>query len=140
MDQLLNVENAWNGVAVADAVEGPCESITLAEVEKALRCLKKGKAAGPSGITTEMIQACEEECLPVLKQVAQDMLDGGQMPASWRKSTLVPIFKGKGSPLDCSNYRGVKLGKRHEDRRKDMGATTETNGRYWADAVWLYAS
>ena len=72
-------------------------------------CLKKGKAAGPSGITTEMIQACEEECSAVLMQKAQDMLEGSQMPNSWRKSTLVPIFKGKGSPLDCSNYRGVKL-------------------------------
>ena len=48
-DELLNVENAWNGLAVADAVEGPCETVTLAEVEKALRCLRKGKAARPSG-------------------------------------------------------------------------------------------
>ena len=69
MDQLSNVENPWNGLAVAEAVEGPYEAVTMAEVEKALRCNKKRKAAGPSGITTEMIQACEEECSEVLRHV-----------------------------------------------------------------------
>ena len=43
MSQLLNVENPWNGLAVAEAVQGPCEAVTIAEVEKALRCNKKGK-------------------------------------------------------------------------------------------------
>ena len=109
MDRLLNVENPWNGVAAADAVEGPCEPVSAEEVAKALRSLKKGKSAGPSGITTEMIQLCEDETAEALRQVAQNMLNGGQMPKSWHKSTMVPIFNGKGSPLECNNYRGIKL-------------------------------
>ncbi len=29
--------------------------------------------------------------------------------SSWRLSELTPLFKGKGSILECSNYRGKKL-------------------------------
>ena len=31
------------------------------------------------------------------------------MPSSWRYSEVSPINKGKGSALDCGNYRGIKL-------------------------------
>ena len=31
------------------------------------------------------------------------------MPDDWRKSRMVPIFKGKGDVLECNNYRGIKL-------------------------------
>ena len=31
------------------------------------------------------------------------------MPNDWRKSRMVPIFKGKGDVLECNNYRGIKL-------------------------------
>ena len=31
------------------------------------------------------------------------------MPDDWRGSILIPIFKQKGSILECSNYRAVKL-------------------------------
>ena len=31
------------------------------------------------------------------------------MPESWRKSDLIPIFKGKGDVRSCGNYRSIKL-------------------------------
>ena len=31
------------------------------------------------------------------------------MPDIWRSSIITPIFKGKGSAMECSNYRGIKL-------------------------------
>ena len=31
------------------------------------------------------------------------------MPNDWRKSRMVPIFKGKADVLECNNYRGIKL-------------------------------
>ena len=31
------------------------------------------------------------------------------MPDEWRKSVLVPFYKGKGDIKECGNYRGIKL-------------------------------
>lgn len=37
------------------------------------------------------------------------MLLSSKMPDAWRLSTIVPIYKGKGSKYECNNYRGIKL-------------------------------
>ena len=31
------------------------------------------------------------------------------IPGDWRKSILVPVYKGKGDPLVCGSYRAIKL-------------------------------
>ena len=31
------------------------------------------------------------------------------IPPEWRKSKITPLFKQKGDPYNCSNYRGIKL-------------------------------
>ena len=31
------------------------------------------------------------------------------MPDEWRKSVLVPFYKGKGDIKECGNYHGIKL-------------------------------
>jgi hypothetical protein len=37
------------------------------------------------------------------------VLDGEGIPVEWRRSVLVPLYKGKGDVRDCGAYRGVKL-------------------------------
>jgi len=43
----------------------------------------------------------------VIKQVWQT----GVIPTNWKKGIILPIYKGKGkgSPEDCKNYRGISL-------------------------------
>ena len=36
-------------------------------------------------------------------------LEGNKMPESWKKSDLIPIFKGKGEVRSSGNYRSIKL-------------------------------
>ena len=59
--KLLNEENIWDDATTCEKVEGPCELIRRDEILKALRMMKKGKAAGPTGIVSEMFTA-EEDC------------------------------------------------------------------------------
>ena len=48
-----------------------------------------GRAAGPSGVPVEVIKECGLET--TIARTATDMLNGGSMPDSWRKSMLVPV-------------------------------------------------
>ena len=36
------------------------------------------------------------------------MLNGKNMPKSWKKSDLIPAYKGKGDVRSCRNYRSIK--------------------------------
>ena len=33
----------------------------------------------------------------------------GKIPSDWKESILVPVFKGKGDPMECGSYRAIKL-------------------------------
>ena len=50
---LLNVEFPWNPDDLS--VEGPSEQITTEIITKAISKMASGKAAGPSGIVTEIV-------------------------------------------------------------------------------------
>ena len=33
----------------------------------------------------------------------------GRIPDDWKSSMLLPVFKGKGDPMECGSYRAIKL-------------------------------
>ena len=33
----------------------------------------------------------------------------GSIPEDWKSSVVLPIYKGKGNPMECGSYRGIKL-------------------------------
>jgi len=33
----------------------------------------------------------------------------GRIPDDWKSSILLPVFKGKGDPMECRSYRVIKL-------------------------------
>ena len=41
----------------------------------------------------------------MIKQVWQR----GVIPPDWKKGIIIPVYKEKGSPKDCKNYRGILL-------------------------------
>ena len=43
-----------------------------------------------------------------MTSVMRDIQKTG-IPAAWRQSRITPLYKQKGDPLNCSNYRGIKL-------------------------------
>ena len=57
MEKLLNVENDWDGKVDCPEVTGPRCLISEEEVAVAINGLKIGKAAGPTGVVSEMMKA-----------------------------------------------------------------------------------
>ena len=63
-EKLSNEEFDWDRASLDEepAVSGPGEVITYQEVREAMAKMKCGKAAGPSGLITEMLKAAGERC------------------------------------------------------------------------------
>jgi hypothetical protein len=91
------------------AVEGPETEITQTEVRLALRNMKTGKAAGQSGLQTEMIRALGHNGLSWITDIFNRVWREGQMPKDWQVGIIVPVYKGKGDPMECNSYRPIKL-------------------------------
>ena len=70
--------------------------------------MKGNKASGPDLIPIEVWKKMGEQGIVFLEKVLNEAITSG-MPSSWRLSELTPLFKGKGSILECSNYKGIKL-------------------------------
>jgi len=71
--------------------------------------MKRGKAAGPTGIVSEMFIAEEDCSVEWLTSLWNLIVAQGRIPDDWKSSILLPVFKGKGDPMECGSYRVTKL-------------------------------
>ena len=110
-DRLLNVEFDWPADSLPEVppVEGPPPPVTTKLICDALKKMKGGKAAGPSGIVAEMLKASGELGTEQLRALTESVFSNGVIPKDWEESYLINLFKGKGAALDRGNYRGLKL-------------------------------
>ena len=114
-EKLLNEEFEWNRDFLKDWQEDEsstaesAELITEQEVKLAIKQMKKGKAAGPSGVTAEMLQAAGEAGIRWVTEICNAILKEGKVPEDWERSWIVSVYKGKGDALECGSYRGIKL-------------------------------
>lgn len=110
-DKLLNEEYPWDRdhLSSEDAVCGPSERITPEEVKAAVAKMKIGKAAGPSGVVSEMLKAAGEDGIKWMTDLFNQIISEGKIPDDWKKSWIVAVYKGKGDALECGSYRGIKL-------------------------------
>ena len=109
MKKLMNVENEWSDSIDARKVEAAVRRIEVEEVHCAMNRMKIGRASGPPGVALEMFKAGRDKCLKSLANIFNDILFKNKLPEEWMLSSLVPIFKGKGDPLNPNSYRGIKL-------------------------------
>ena len=105
---LLNSENQSRFEQVPK-VEGPIPQVTSEEVRQALMQMKLEKAAGPSGVTSDMFRHAGDLGISVLTSVFRRAMDEERTPTEWANSLTVPLFKGKGDSLLCDKYRGLRL-------------------------------
>jgi len=109
-EKVSNEEFDWNKDSLSDEfVSGPIEEITCKEIREAMKKMKSGKAAGPSGVYSEMLTATGELGIQWMTNLCNTIVREGKIPVDWGKSWLVSIYKGKGDAMECGSYRGVKL-------------------------------
>ena len=75
--------------------------------------MKRGKAAGLDGVTTEHLQYCHAILPCVLSKLFNLMIRVGHVPAGFGQSYTVPVLKSSGirysKMLDANDYRGVSI-------------------------------
>ena len=99
MEKLLNVENDWDGEVDCPEVMGPRCVISEEEVAAAIKGLTIGKAAGPTGVVSEIMKAAGGFGSRWMTNLINNIVKEGCIPDEWRKSILVPVYKGKGEEL-----------------------------------------
>ena len=106
---LMNVENDRIQREIPQNEQNFIAEVSRMDVERALKKMKKGKAVGPDEIPVEVWKCLGAEGTKWLTKLFNQILTSEEMPAEWRASTLIPIFKNKGDIQECKNYRGIKL-------------------------------
>ena len=79
------------------------------KLKAALCSLNWFKATGSSGINGAMVNATGNSGVSMLTAVANELLPSGDLPSDFKRSSLVPLFKGKGDPLSLNYYPGNKF-------------------------------
>ena len=82
--------------------------ITPTDVHDALKCLKTGKASGPSGINNRILRELSVELSLPLSELFNVSLSTGQFPEPWKQANVSPLFKS-GDPSLAKNYRPISL-------------------------------
>jgi len=45
----------------------------------------------------------------VILDLCNGIVNEGCIPEDWKSSVVLPIYKGKGNPMECGSFRGIKL-------------------------------
>ena len=88
---------------------GPCERISVLEVDAAIGKMKQRKLGGPTGVVSEMLKAADETGTLWMTDVCNAVVKDGKIPEDWSRSWMVNVYKEKGDVLACGSYRGIKL-------------------------------
>ena len=106
--QLLNERNEYQ-IEEMEMVNGPIERVKEEEVSRAMKEMSNNKAAGPSGVTSELLVGAGETGVKKMTEIMNNLVGGEKIPDDWRSSITCPIYKGKGDSMECGKHRGVRL-------------------------------
>ena len=92
IEQLLNIENDWNGFDGEDVYEGTKKLIKEAEALTAIGWLNCNKAGGPTGVV-DIFKAAGSAGVKAMTVLCDKILFKGNMSTDWELSIPVPIYK-----------------------------------------------
>jgi len=56
-----------------------------------------------------MIQATGDSGTQWILDLCNGFVKEGCIPENWTSNVVLLIYKGKGDPMECESYRGIKL-------------------------------
>ena len=92
--------------------------------------MKSGKATGTFEVSVEMIVANGKIAVKVMMELCHRVLDGRGMPAEWKTSVIVSIFKGKGDVMSWIIPRCETAGACHENCCKSARETNTCTSQF----------
>ena len=109
------------------------EEITIQEVKKAIKALKRKKSTGPDDIPNEIFIEANETSIAKYTEIINKIHKAQTIPKQWQHGEIITIYKGKGTKGKCSSERGITLssnfGKLYEriinNRAKQLITITE---------------
>ena len=114
-DGLLNVSESGQAEITARpgmsvrVFEKADTDITMTEVVGAVNRLGGGKASGVDDVKAEFLKSGGMMCAEWMVRLLNVCLSSGKVPKDWKIGCIVPLYKGKGDPLECKNNRGISL-------------------------------
>jgi hypothetical protein len=82
--------------------------ITVEEIERQIKKMKKKKAPGRDGVQNEGWIYGTEGIVERLVEVTNGVCRGERFPVDWREGVICAIYK-KGEKNKVENYRGITL-------------------------------
>nr|KAG5689418.1 hypothetical protein BaRGS_017936 [Batillaria attramentaria] len=92
-----------------DAHDSMKKDITMEELKRAIRQLKKKKSPGPDGITNEMLQHLGNTATRKLLDIFNLSWRAGQVPQLWKEARMIPVLKKGKNRLKVLSYRPISL-------------------------------
>ena len=83
--------------------------ITMPEVKKSIKKLKKKKSPGPDNITNEMLQHLGNSALGTLLDIFNLSWRQCQVPQCWKEAIMMPILKKGKNRLKVLSYHPISL-------------------------------
>lgn len=86
----------------------PALAFTTSQVKNQLKKMKARKAAGPDGISPQLLKSCADQLCGIVQHMFNLSLKLGRVPRLWKTSCLVPVPKTP-HPKELNNFRPVAL-------------------------------
>ena len=114
-DGLLNVSESGRAEITARpgmnvrVFEKADVDIGINEVLGAVSRMKGGKASGVDEVKAEYLKYGGYMCAEWMVRLLNVCMSSGVVPNEWKTGCIIPLYKGKGDPLECKNNRGISL-------------------------------
>ena len=102
--------------------------------------LKNGKAAGLSGLESEMVTLADEPRVTIIIDLVNNNIVEWVISSEWEFSAIVNCFKWKGDALERRKYRELMNGSYSKDKWESYWEVNKKAGRHWWHTVWFHFS